>query len=1013
MSLTVNVYWDHPGPYVDVYFVRGNQMIYWERNHDSYYLFRLLGTAVGTTGQYLYEQFTPSTSQVYYLIFLGSGAVQGDYAFVDVCRLSGHVYRGDSSTVVSGATVAASGGYSDVTDSSGYYSFFVPRGGAYTLTVAATGYNSATSRAIPISEDTVLDWHLIPTSFILSGRVMMSGTDMGISYASVTLSPGDRSDEADGDGFYLINQILPGTYTVTASAFGYIDYSATIAVNDDMQVDFNLERSTSVTSPFKLDLFNDCRQDFILQWGDGRTRALLLTLNVDGNPLESSPSVSAFLVPKDNLIDFERSGTGYLYALIGATPGSHVATMRGFTPVVGKQYFLILMGEDRISPAGGTFELKEITDLVGTVVRNGFTRPISLATVSLSPGGYSTQTDSSGYYSMTGVDSGIYTVTVTASGYFDSSAALTLVGESVQNDFVMNPTHFILDGSVLDDRVDIGIGQATIALSPGGVYTETRRDGYYSIEGLSSGTYEVTVFAANYLVFETSVSISSDTPLNVRLTPAPPGDTHEYYLWDGQYHAFGFQWTDEKTCTLTIEAMVEIDDDDAADETRDSVDLFFIDAVNMAKLIEQRSYDCILSPVQVLQGNAILHVYDFSPVPSQIYYLVLDDTNEFSPSVSFVRGWFRIAETYTIRGYVSQYASAGTPIAGATVTIPGVGSATTDAVGYYSISWIPPGLNLVSVSAQGYEFIASPIDLASDGWLNHSLTLVPDAGHSIGGHVFISGTSTSIPNATVTVSPSGASVATDGSGSYTISGLADGVYAISVSSSGYDACSGSVSLSGADSYVDFYLVPVEGAAHSLSGVVHVLGTQTAIPGATITMTPGSHSSISDEYGQYVVGNLPDGVYTVEVSAAGYVTTSEEVTISGANQIRDYDLEEELTEYYVVDGYVLDHDTDKPVAGATVVCDNCSYEADETGYYSMSVTNGTYVIAVSSDDYRPLNVTIVVSGAPVVLDIELSSVDGSVAEASGVSVSTVVILVAVVAAATVATMYVLALWRGRR
>jgi len=64
--------------------------------------------------------------------------------------------------------------------------------------------------------------------------------------------------------------------------------------------------------------------------------------------------------------------------------------------------------------------------ITGTVVANLLGVPISGATVSLSPGGRTTTTNSSGVYSLTNLAAGTYTLTVSAPLYQTSSQTVTV-----------------------------------------------------------------------------------------------------------------------------------------------------------------------------------------------------------------------------------------------------------------------------------------------------------------------------------------------------------------------------------------------------------------------------------------------------------------------------------------------------------------------------------------------------------------------------------------------------------
>lgn len=141
------------------------------------------------------------------------------------------------------------------------------------------------------------------------------------------------------------------------------------------------------------------------------------------------------------------------------------------------------------------------------------------------------------------------------------------------------------------------------------------------------------------------------------------------------------------------------------------------------------------------------------------------------------------------------------------------------------------------------------------------------------------GTNIVVPYAAISLSPGGYSTFADSNGHYSLS-IPDGTYTATVSKSGYNTLTQSVTISGFDAQVNFYL-PV--LFYWLSGHVYIEGTSTPIVGATVTAGP--YSATTDATGYYQV-SVRDGTYNVQFSAAGYVDQTKSVTISGANKTLD-------------------------------------------------------------------------------------------------------------------------------
>jgi hypothetical protein len=101
----------------------------------------------------------------------------------------------------------------------------------------------------------VIDGHYNepPTGWI-DGTVIDNATALPIVGATVTATPGDYSDIADGDGNYTIADLSHGNYTVTVSADGYESdsKSATIVAGQTTTVDFELTPTPSPGTPWYL-----------------------------------------------------------------------------------------------------------------------------------------------------------------------------------------------------------------------------------------------------------------------------------------------------------------------------------------------------------------------------------------------------------------------------------------------------------------------------------------------------------------------------------------------------------------------------------------------------------------------------------------------------------------------------------------------------------------------------------------------------------------------------------------
>ena len=152
----------------------------------------------------------------------------------------------------------------------------------------------------------------------------------------------------------------------------------------------------------------------------------------------------------------------------------------------------------------------------------------------------------------------------------------------------------------------------------------------------------------------------------------------------------------------------------------------------------------------------------------------------------------------------------------------------------------------------------------------------------------ISGTlSPTVGGAGASVTLSGASsttVTANNSGVYSFAGLANGSYVITPGHAGFNfsPSTQSVTVSGIDVTGVNFTAAAQGPTYSISGAITPAtggaGATVMVSGAALT------STMTDGAGNYSVGGLPNGAYTVTPSNTGYAfnPASRNVTINGAN-----------------------------------------------------------------------------------------------------------------------------------
>lgn len=190
--------------------------------------------------------------------------------------LTGQVVSGATAQGISGATVTAPG-TSATTSASGAFTLRGVAQGA-TLTISASGFVSTPYFGALTTNSTSLGIiPLAPVSTLIgnfSGRVIDAVTGLGVPSAHLVARQGINATTntistqvtSDANGFYSAS-LAPGTYTVTGSAAGYIDGTATIvSIGGTTSTNANI-----VATPI----------------GSGNTIRIVLTWNAEPRDLDS------------------------------------------------------------------------------------------------------------------------------------------------------------------------------------------------------------------------------------------------------------------------------------------------------------------------------------------------------------------------------------------------------------------------------------------------------------------------------------------------------------------------------------------------------------------------------------------------------------------------------------------------------------------------------------------------------------------------------------------------------
>ena len=166
------------------------------------------------------------------------GVTTLDFALLAPSTVTGTVTDTGGSPVV-GALVEVAG-RSITTGSNGEYSLEI-ESGAHQVRISAITYLAATMPvSAPANGSVVLDVVLTDAPTILEGEVLDASTDEPILGATVSFAGGTTT--TDDNGFYKFVDVEPDTYTVTASAPGYLSLTDPVLVDKGLAatLDFGL-----------------------------------------------------------------------------------------------------------------------------------------------------------------------------------------------------------------------------------------------------------------------------------------------------------------------------------------------------------------------------------------------------------------------------------------------------------------------------------------------------------------------------------------------------------------------------------------------------------------------------------------------------------------------------------------------------------------------------------------------------------------------------------------------------
>jgi sugar lactone lactonase YvrE len=233
--------------------------------------------------------------------------------------------------------------------------------------------------------------------------------------------------------------------------------------------------------------------------------------------------------------------------------------------------------------------------------------------------------------------------------------------------------------------------------------------------------------------------------------------------------------------------------------------------------------------------------------------------------------------TATVSGVIKN--SSGTALADVLVSV-GTNTAITSATGQYQIAGIAPGSLTISAAKQGYQTASATVAFEAGKAYIFSPTLYTTGATqpvpSLKGKIIDATTNAAISGATVTLGQ--ATKTTTATGTFEFTGLVAGAFSMTVAANTYQSITLSGSLVSGPNDVGNVALSKAAAASTITGIVADASTNAPIAGATVAVQGSALTATSGADGKYSIAGLTTTSFKLLVSAAGYLTSTQNVAL---------------------------------------------------------------------------------------------------------------------------------------
>ncbi|GAM11439.1 chitinase ChiA [Geobacter sp. OR-1] len=298
--------------------------------------------------------------------------------------------------------------------------------------------------------------------------------------------------------------------------------------------------------------------------------------------------------------------------------------------------------------------------------------------------------------------------------------------------------------------------------------------------------------------------------------------------------------------------------------------------------------------------------------------------------------------TYSLSGTVRSGSATGPVLAGATVSIAGK-TTTTSATGTFAITGITRGTYSLSISKTGYVPYSNPAYPMTLSKTAQTFYLTPIT-HALSGTV-LSGSATGPVLAGATVAIAGKTAITSATGTFSITGIPEGTYPLTITKAGHDTFSNPSYAMTSDRIGQLFFL-----TYSLSGTVRSgSATGPVLAGATVSIA--GKTTTTSATGTFAITGISAGTYPLTISKTAYYTYTNPAYAMNASKTAQVFTMAPLPTYTLSGTVRSDGTTGFGVAGATVAIAGKTAITGTTGTFSITqIPLGNYPLNISKTGY---------------------------------------------------------------